>query len=132
MRVLLRSLLSLALACAASAHDYPAGGDCVRAHPERALSAHELAAGRPDDVVCKQRQPAAGHAGPAPVAVGCIGDSITAVGHTSGVAHHWPNQLQDLLDAGHGQGKYSVFTWAAIRTLCIIIIKALQNTDNCM
>jgi len=40
--------------------------------------------------------------------VACVGDSITAVGHASSVAHHYPNQLQDILDARHGNGSYSV------------------------
>eukprot|EP00756_Hemistasia_phaeocysticola_P005871 Hpha_TRINITY_DN1353_c0_g1::TRINITY_DN1353_c0_g1_i1::g.93359::m.93359 len=54
-------------------------------------------------LVCFQRPHAAGA-----IRVGCIGDSITAVGHTSGVKYHWPDQLQDILDAHHGNGSYSV------------------------
>ena len=56
-----------------------------------------------DELYCTQH--------PAPlgsIRVGCIGDSITAVGHTSSVAHHYPDQLQNILDTKHGQGTYSV------------------------
>ena len=42
------------------------------------------------------------------VRVACVGDSITAVGHTSGIAHHWPNQLEDILEQRYGNGSYSV------------------------
>ena len=91
-----RALLLGGLAAAARAHDYPPGGDCVLAHPERPLTDQP-------EVVCQQK------AAPASaIRVGCIGDSITAVGHTSNVSHHWPNQLQDILDAKHGKGKFSV------------------------
>jgi len=55
------------------------------------------------ELVCFQRPAAAGA-----LRVACVGDSITAVGHTSSVAHHYPNQLQDILDANHGNGTYSV------------------------
>jgi len=54
-------------------------------------------------LVCFQRPAAAGAKH-----VACIGDSITAVGHASSVAHHYPNQLQDILDSQHGDGTYSV------------------------
>eukprot|EP01079_Euglenida_sp_SAG-EU17-18_P011525 gene11525-313_t len=40
--------------------------------------------------------------------VACVGDSITAVGHTSSTSHHYPDQLQDLLDARKGNGTYAV------------------------
>lgn len=50
---------------------------------------------------CSQR-PAA----PGAIRVGCIGDSITAVGHTSSIAHHYPDQLQDIL--AKRNGTYSV------------------------
>ena len=55
------------------------------------------------ELVCSQRDAPAGA-----IRVGCIGDSITAVGHTSGTAHHWPNQLQDILDKATTKGKFSV------------------------
>ena len=55
-------------------------------------------------LVCAQRVAANASA----IRVACIGDSITAVGHTSSVEHHWPDQLQDILDAEHGNGSYSV------------------------
>jgi hypothetical protein len=55
------------------------------------------------ELVCHQRKGAAGA-----IRVGCVGDSITAVGHTSSVAHHYPDQMQDILDAKHGNGTYSV------------------------
>ena len=42
------------------------------------------------------------------IRVGTIGDSITAVGHTSSIGHHYPDQLQTILDAKHGNGTYSV------------------------
>merc|ERR1719232_1689767 len=48
-------------------------------------------------MICNQRPHVAGA-----IRVGCIGDSITAVGHTSSRAHHWPDQLQGILDAKHG------------------------------
>jgi len=54
-------------------------------------------------LVCSQRPAAAGA-----IRVACVGDSITAVGHTSSKAHQYPSQLQDLLDARHGNGTYSV------------------------
>lgn len=59
------------------------------------------AAGTPRDLVCAQRV-----AAPGAVRVACVGDSITAVGHTSSKAHQYPSQLQDLLDAAHGNGTY--------------------------
>jgi hypothetical protein len=55
------------------------------------------------ELVCFQRPHRAGA-----VRVACVGDSITAVGHTSSVAHHWPDQLGDLLDDQFGNGTYSV------------------------
>jgi len=55
-------------------------------------------------LVCAQRAATNASA----IRVACVGDSITAVGHTSSVAHHWPDQLQDILDAAHGAGSYSV------------------------
>ena len=98
-----RALAAFAAGLAASvdAHDYPPGGDCVRTRPEIPLTAAELAGfATPADVVCRQK------AAPEDVIkVGCVGDSITAVGHTSGVEHHWPNQLQDILDAARGTGE---------------------------
>ena len=116
MRCSLAALLLLGLA-AVRAHDYPPGGDCVRAHPSRPLTAAEVASGSPTDVVCRQK--------PAPdgaLKVGCVGDSITAVGHTSGVAHHWPNQLQDILDT-KAPGKFSVTNLG--------IVSPLQTPPSC-
>ena len=60
---------------------------------------------------CSQR-PAA----PGAIRVGCIGDSITAVGHTSSIAHHYPDQLQGILDAKRGNGTYSVTNLGACGT----------------
>jgi len=42
------------------------------------------------------------------IKVACVGDSITAVGHTSSKMHQYPSQLQLLFDANHGNGTYSV------------------------
>lgn len=87
----------------AHAHFYSRVSDCVRAHPNRPISERERKLGYTMDVVCKQK--------PAPdtaVRIGCVGDSITAVGHTSATKFHWPNQLQAILDSREGVGKYSV------------------------
>lgn len=87
----------------AHAHFYSRVSDCVRAHPNRPISERERKLGYTADVVCKQK--------PAPdtaVRIGCVGDSITAVGHTSQAKFHWPNQLQAILDSREGVGKYSV------------------------
>ena len=50
-------------------------------------------------MICSQRA-----APSAALRVGCVGDSITAVGHTSSKAHQYPSQLQDILDASYGNG----------------------------
>merc|ERR1712032_1073639 len=55
------------------------------------------------DLVCSQRR-----ALKRAIRVACVGDSITAVGHTSSKAHQYPSQLQSLLDREKGIGKYSV------------------------
>ena len=74
-------------------------------------------------LVCFQRA-----AAPGAIRVGCIGDSITAVGHTSSVAHHYPDQLQDILDAKHGNGTYSVTNLGVCKyrqlyvNVCMLII----------
>ena len=75
-------LVVLCWAARASTHDYPPGGDCVRANLARPLTAEEVLSKSSRGVVCKQREAPA-----AAIRVGCVGDSITAVGHTSGVAH---------------------------------------------
>lgn len=46
---------------------------------------------------CAQR--AKDHAGQ--IAVGCVGDSITAGAHSSGGNHTYPGQLQELLGDGY-------------------------------
>ena len=84
----------------AHAHFYSGGDDCLPAHP---ITSQDLKLGYMKDVVCKQK--------PAPqtaIRIGCVGDSITAVGHTSQTKFHWPNQLQAILDTQEGAGKYSV------------------------
>jgi len=55
------------------------------------------------DLVCSQRQSSKGA-----IKVACVGDSITAVGHTSSKAHQYPSQLQTMLDSERGTGAYSV------------------------
>eukprot|EP00041_Stephanoeca_diplocostata_P024206 m.606945 g.606945 ORF g.606945 m.606945 type:complete len:340 (-) comp22474_c2_seq2:273-1292(-) len=55
------------------------------------------------DLICSQR-PSDGDV----LKVGCVGDSITAVGHTSSKMHQYPSQLQQMFDAKKGTGKYSV------------------------
>lgn len=77
-------------------HYYP---DCVRIHPELNMTDEEAAM----DLFCKQRDAPAGA-----IRVACVGDSITAVGHSSDKAHQYPSQLQIMLDVTHGQGTYSV------------------------
>ena len=100
--ILIISLWALS-ATSVRAHLYPPGGDCVLAHPNRTMSQHEKDVGYLKDVVCRQKQAPA-----TAVRIGCVGDSITAVGHTSETKFHWPNQLQAILDAKEGPGKYSV------------------------
>eukprot|EP01043_Picozoa_sp_COSAG02_P040956 COSAG02_NODE_3355_length_6880_cov_5.035835_2_plen_143_part_00 len=83
-----------------------ASGDVFSDDPILADSAHYSQDCKVQDggeLVCAQREAPAGA-----IRVGCIGDSITAVGHTSSVAHHWPNQLQDILDNATTKGKFSV------------------------
>lgn len=53
----------------------------------------------PSGMVCSQRA-----APSTALRVACVGDSITAVGHTSSKAHQYPSQLQDILDASYGNG----------------------------
>lgn len=55
------------------------------------------------ELVCAQRPAPSGA-----ITVACVGDSITAVGHTSSKIHQYPSQLQLLLDKEHGNGIYSV------------------------
>jgi lysophospholipase L1-like esterase len=43
-----------------------------------------------------------------PIKVACVGDSITYGAHSSGGNHTYPGQLQIMLDAGQGKGKYIV------------------------
>lgn len=80
-------------------HDLHYFPDCERANP--GLDLDEDAAAM--DLVCKQRA-----APPGAVRVACVGDSITAVGHSSDKAHQYPSQLQTMLDVTRGQGTYSV------------------------
>ena len=55
-------------------------------------------------LACAQRAGASADA----IKVACVGDSITAVGHTSCKAAQYPSQLQDIFDEKHGNGTYSV------------------------
>lgn len=82
----------------------PGFPDCVRAHPEVAMSVDDAAM----DLVCTQRGSDQGS-----IKVGCVGDSITAGVHSSGGVHPYPAQLQLLLDAGQGNGTYSVTNMGA-------------------
>lgn len=68
--------------------------DCWPRHPDHPSES---------DLVCSQRQSSKGA-----VKVACVGDSITAVGHTSSKAHQYPSQLQTMLDSERGTGTYSV------------------------
>jgi hypothetical protein len=93
------SLLSLVIGGAALIIAHDDWTDCVRSHPELELNEQEAL----DDLVCSQRVGADGA-----LRVGCVGDSITAVGHASGPTHYYPAQLQDLLNATYGPDKYVV------------------------
>jgi lysophospholipase L1-like esterase len=77
----------------------PGFPQCVRAHPESALSVEEAA----QDLICSQK-----NASDDAIKIACVGDSITAGVCSSGGDHPYPQQLQILLDQAHGQGKYSV------------------------
>ena len=65
------------------------------------------------ELVCAQRPHVEGA-----LRIACVGDSITAVGHTSSVAHHWPDQLQDILDARKGNATYSVTNLGVCGSTC--------------
>ena len=103
----MKLLLAATLVLACSAHDglpiNPALGvggfpDCVQTRPvtdDVAANARSLScAQRPRDTADQ-------------IAIGCIGDSITAGVHSSGGNHTYPGQLQILLDAKY-PGKYKV------------------------
>lgn len=77
----------------------PGFPDCRRSQPGKNFSVTEAAA----DLVCSQRA-----AFTDSIKVACVGDSITAGVHSSGGTHTYPAQLQAMLDAEHGAGKYEV------------------------
>jgi hypothetical protein len=106
---MLKATAALLACAAATAHDMglpvnPALGvpgypSCVRAHPGVAMSVADAA----DDLVCSQVAAFAGS-----IKIGTIGDSITAGAHASNASHAYPQQLQAMLDATHGEGVYEV------------------------
>ena len=106
---MLRSVLTAALAAAATAHDggmpinpalgVPGYPDCVNPSLDLANLSVEQAALQ---LSCAQKEAPA-----ATIKVGCIGDSITAGVHSSGGNHTYPGQLQIMLDESY-PGKYSV------------------------
>lgn len=77
----------------------PGFPDCERVHPGVEMTVEEAA----NDLRCSQKEAPAGA-----IRVACVGDSITAGVHSSGGIHPYPQQLQILLDAAHGEGTYSV------------------------
>jgi lysophospholipase L1-like esterase len=78
----------------------PGFPSCLREHPDVAMSVEDAA----KDLKCEQN----GKEDDSIIKIGCIGDSITAGVHSSGGIHPYPQQLQILLDAKHGKGKYAV------------------------
>ena len=107
---MLRATALVLLATHASAHGskelpvnpalgVPGFPDCVRSHPASQLTVEEAA----DDLVCRQRD-----APPDSIQIATIGDSITAGVCSTGGNHTYPAQLQILLDAKYGKGKYTV------------------------
>jgi lysophospholipase L1-like esterase len=70
----------------------------VRQHPTLNLNVTAAA----DDLMCSAR------GGDDAIKIACVGDSITAGVCSSGGDHPYPQQLQKLLDAKHGPGKYAV------------------------
>lgn len=76
----------------------PGFPDCVRAHPEIGMTVEEAAM----DLICTQKGPEDA------IKIGCVGDSITAGVHSTGGNHTFPGQMQIMLDAKYGAGKYSV------------------------
>ena len=111
VRTLAAAAGALLVAAAQAAHVHEAGFTCA-VNPK--LGTH----GFPDcyqpgpvpdsleeaqmSMVCKQRGSAAA------IKIGTIGDSITAGACSSGPAHSYPAQLQDMLDKEWGNGTYAV------------------------
>eukprot|EP00658_Telonema_sp_P-2_P077517 TRINITY_DN702_c0_g1_i3.p1 TRINITY_DN702_c0_g1~~TRINITY_DN702_c0_g1_i3.p1 ORF type:complete len:307 (+),score=61.87 TRINITY_DN702_c0_g1_i3:209-1129(+) len=105
----IRILFVACLLAVAMAHDHglpinpelgvPGFPDCVRQHPDRSMNVSSAA----EDLVCSQHHVAADV-----IKIGMIGDSITAGVHSSGGNHTYPAQMQLMLDAQYGPGKYSV------------------------
>ena len=110
VQALALALLLLSCACAASVmHDSYQENT---SHYARDCSVVEDREGN-RELVCAQRPHAEGA-----VRIACVGDSITAVGHTSSVAHHWPDQLQGILDAKKGNGTFSVTNLGVCGSTC--------------
>lgn len=98
----------------------PGFPNCRRLHPDVPMSVADAA----QDLICTQK-PAPAEA----IKIGCIGDSITAGVHSSGGIHPYPQQLQLLLDAAHGNGSsWEVPLWEVpLRSG-----RRLQIARNCM
>ena len=88
----------------------PGFPDCVRAHPEQAMTVEEAAM----DLICSQREVSADA-----IKIGCVGDSITAGVHSSGGVHPYPQQLQIILDQKQGKGKYSMTNMGACGSMML-------------
>jgi lysophospholipase L1-like esterase len=88
----------------------PGFPDCVRAHPEQAMTVDEAAM----DLICSQKEASADA-----IKIGCVGDSITAGVHSSGGIHPYPQQLQIILDQKQGKGKYSVTNMGACGSMML-------------
>jgi hypothetical protein len=71
------------------------------------------------DLDCSQRGGGDANAGDEPIKIGCVGDSITAGVHSSGGVHPYPAQLQLLLDAAKGKGKYAVTNMGACGSMML-------------
>ena len=76
--------------------------DCVQTVPVSQLSPTDIEANA-KTLSCTQRRADSDDQ----IAIGCVGDSITAGVHSSGGNHTYPGQLQILLDAQY-PGKYKV------------------------
>ena len=87
----------------------PGFPDCERAHPELQLSIEDAA----QDLICHQKGDASA------IKIGCVGDSITAGVHSSGGIHPYPAQLQLMLDASEGKGKYAVTNMGACGSMML-------------